>query len=52
MLQNEPTSEHKNFIFLDEVGFSVVVAQEEESPDEVPLPILQFLQLKAKIFQL
>ena len=47
----ESTSEHKNFIFLDEVGFSVVSLPRRGRSKQGTLPMLQFLQLKAEIFQ-
>ena len=48
----ESTSEHKSFIFLDKVGFSVVSRPKRgKSGQGIPPPMLQYLQLKTKIFQ-
>ena len=57
----ESTSEHKNLIFLDKVGFSVLSCPKRgrlrqnnstyETRQVPPPPMLQFLQLKAEIFQ-
>ena len=46
----ESEQEHKNFIFVDEVGFTVVSRPKRESQGREHLPMLLLMQQKAEIF--